>query len=271
MTGLRPITLAAGLCLALAAPVRAQNEPSQLFERVNLTLEASYLLNLTTVVRLDSEELGVGTTINFEGDLNLDTSKTIPSFSAELLIGKRHLIGGSWFKVDRSSTSQLLTMIQFGDLEIPVDQAVTLATDQEELRLWYRFFPVVTRSSAFGVGLGVRRVDYHFLLEAPVLLLRERAIVGVPLPFVGAQLRQMVAPKLRFTGEFDWFALRIQTVDGSQYTLGATLEHLTFSNASFGVRVRVSSIEASVNDQPRFAGTADIDGTRASAFARIRW
>ncbi len=271
MRGFGPIALAAGLCLAFAVPARAQEEQLRLFDKVSVALEASYLLNLKTVVRLDSEQLGVGTTINFEGDLDLDASKTIPSLSAEWRIAKRHLIGASWFKVDRSSASQVLTGIQFGDIEIPIDQAVTLATEQEELRIWYRYYSIVTNRTAFGIGIGVRRVDYLFSIEAPVLGLREEATVDAPLPFVGVELRQMLSRKWRFTADFGWFAVKFRTVDGSQFVRGAGLEHLSFKNASIGIHIQSSSIDASVDDQPLFAGTADVDGTRASIFVKARW
>lgn len=271
MRGFATITLTAGVCLALVAPARAQEARFDLFDKVSVALEASYLVNLETVIRLDSEQLGVGTTINLEGDLDLDASKTTPSLSAEWRIAKRHLIGASWFKVDRNSASQVLTGIRFGDLEIPVDQAVTLGTEQEELRLWYRYYPLVTSRTAFGIGIGARRVEYRFFIEVPVLRLREDAVVDAPLPFASVELRQMLSRKWRFTADTGWFAVRLRTVEGSQFVLGAGLEYLSFENASFGIRIQTSSIDVSVDDQPLFGGTAAMDGTRASIFVKARW
>ncbi len=84
----------------VAVPAEAQREYEPLFDKFNLRVEASWI-NLSTEIRLDSEVLGEGTTLNFE-DLGLATDKTIPTLAFEWQISKRNRVGVRWQDINRS-------------------------------------------------------------------------------------------------------------------------------------------------------------------------
>ena len=91
------------VALVIAAPAEAQRDFEPLFDKFNFRVEGSWV-GLTTEIRLDSEALGRGTTLTFEDDLNLDSSKTIPSLAFEWQISKRHRLGVRWQDITRDST-----------------------------------------------------------------------------------------------------------------------------------------------------------------------
>ena len=109
-------TLCAVLALA-AVPAEAQRRYGPLFDKFNLKVEGSWV-NISTEIRLDSEILGEGTTLNFE-NLGLAADKTIPTLAFEWQIAKRHRVGVRWQDINRSSTTHVEDEIQWGDVVVP--------------------------------------------------------------------------------------------------------------------------------------------------------
>ncbi len=110
----------------------------------------------TTEIRLDSEALGRGTTLNFEDDLDLDPSKTIPTLSFEWQIARKHKLGVRWQDISRDSSSQALTEIHWGDEIIPIDADISLGFDITQYFVDYAYYPWVKERWAAGFGLGLR-------------------------------------------------------------------------------------------------------------------
>ena len=144
--------------LVVAAPAEAQRDYEPLFDKFNVRVEGSWL-SLGTEIRLDSELLGTGTTLNFESDLDLDGNKAVPTIAFEWQIARKHRLGVRWQDISRDSTSQALTDIQFGEETIPVDAAIGLGFDTTQVYIDYAYYPWVKENWAAGFGLGLRWLD----------------------------------------------------------------------------------------------------------------
>ncbi len=88
--------------VATALPAQAQSTGSPLFDKFNLRADASWL-RLNSVIRLDSETLGKGTTLDFESDLDLGKNQSIPSLAFEWQIGRKHRLAARWQDMSRDS------------------------------------------------------------------------------------------------------------------------------------------------------------------------
>ena len=155
-----PFVIAAvvgSLILAVAAPAEAQRDFEPLFDKFNFQVEASWI-NISTEIRLDSEILGEGTTLNFE-NLGLAADKTIPTLAFQWQIAKRHRVGVRWQDINRSSTTTVEGDIQWGDIIIPVDATLGLDVDITQTFVDYAFYPWVKERWAAGFGLGFRWMD----------------------------------------------------------------------------------------------------------------
>jgi len=139
-------------------PVEAQSTDSPLFDRFGLKLEGSWVA-MSTTIRLDSEALGRGTTLSFEDDLGLGANKTIPTLDFEWQIRRRHRLAVRWQDINRDSTAQSLTEIQWGDYVIPVDADITLGFDVNQTFVDYTFYPWSKGRWAAGIGVGLRVMD----------------------------------------------------------------------------------------------------------------
>ncbi len=140
-----------------AAPAEAQREYNPLFDKFNFQVEASWI-NVSTEIRLDSEILGTGTTIDFE-NLGLAADKTIPTLAFQWQIAERHRVGVRWQDIDRSSTTHVEDEIHWGDEIIPVDATLGLDVGITQTFVDYAFYPWVKERWAAGFGLGLRWMD----------------------------------------------------------------------------------------------------------------
>lgn len=102
--GRRPVvigTLCGVLVSSAAGPVHAQREFEPHFDKFSFRFDDSWE-GLRTEARLDSETLGEGTTLGFEDDLQLDSSKTIPTLAFDWQIARKHRL---WGCAGRTSTA----------------------------------------------------------------------------------------------------------------------------------------------------------------------
>lgn len=241
-----------------------------LFDRFSIQLGGS-TLGFDTEIRLDSVELGEGTTINFESDLGLDSNKIVPSLGFRLKLGKRHLIDGFWEKADRSATSQALSELQFGDITIPEGSDVNLAFNQEQLLLGYSFYFVRRDRWGLGLRVGARIVDLTTFISIRGTDVAEEADQTAPLPFVGFSFRFGITPKLRLISDLGWLSVSIGDVDGNQFVGSASLEYLAWKNVSFGGVLGVTDIDAEVSERDDFNGMVDVRVRQVSLFIKGRW
>ena len=160
---LSTLIVVTGVLALAAAPAEAQRSYEPLFDKFNFKVESSWV-GLSTTIRLDSELLGRGTTLSFEDDLNLDSSKTIPTVGFEWQIARKHRLGVRWQDISRGSTSQTLKEIQWGEETIPIEANITLAFDVTQTFVDYAFYPWVKEKWAGGFGIGFRVMDIQATL-----------------------------------------------------------------------------------------------------------
>jgi len=272
--GNRTASLVLGLAMvmtagAIPALAQGQTEEYPLFDSFSFAFEAAWA-GLDTNIRLDSKEFGVGTEIDFESDGGLAESETVPSLSLEWRIGRRHHLNGWWQSVDRDASRQILTEIRFGDVVFPIEEVVTFGFDEEEFGVGYRYYPILKRRTAFGVGGGLRTLRVGAGLRAQEIDLSEEGDFTGPLPFLSLEVRYAIARKLRLVSDLGILYIEIGEYSGGQVILDTYLEHLTFRNVAFGLGVRGGRVSVEV-DTEDFAGKAKIAVASARIYARVRF
>ncbi|MGI9206256.1 MAG: hypothetical protein ACR2Q3_19730, partial [Woeseiaceae bacterium] len=92
-------------------------------ERASISLGA-FLTDRDTTGRVDSETLGLGTVIDAEDDLGLDSSDTVARLDAYYRFNTRHRIDFSVFDLSRDATGTIDRSIQFRDEIFDVDSTI---------------------------------------------------------------------------------------------------------------------------------------------------
>ena len=235
---------------------------------------------MTTQIRLDSEVLGTGTTLNFEDDLDMDASKTIPTFAFEWQIARKHRLAVRWQDITRDSSAQALTEIQWGDEIIPVDAAITLAFDLTQYYIDYSYYPWVKDKWAAGFGLGLRWLDLYTELRWEEQTIGEggdAVDVSAPVPYLYFEYRRLLSDKWRLIAGLGWLSVTIEDISGGQYVGRASIEYLAGKTWAFGASFNLSNINAdatAIKDEegnPELTARVDMDVNDVSVFVRVRF
>jgi hypothetical protein len=232
--------------MLLPVPASAQQGGPPLFDRFNLKLEGSWV-GLGTEIRLDSEVLGEGTTLSFEDDLDLEANKAIPTLAFEWQVGRRHRVGVRWQDIDRASSSQALTEIQWGDEVIPIGADIGLGFDLNQTYVDYAYFPWVTERWAAGFGLGFRWLDLEAVLSWSIQGVEDELSSGVdvagPVPYLYFEYRRLFGEHWRMITGLGWLEVSIGDIDGGQYVGRLGAEYLLGRHWGFGAAVNLSTID----------------------------
>jgi hypothetical protein len=269
-------TLIAIFVVAVAVPVDAQGVSEPLFDRFNFKLEGSFV-KLSTEIRLDSEYAGEGTSLKFEEDLGLSEGAVVPTLSFEWQVGRRHRLGVRWQDIDRSSTAQTLTEIQWGDEVIPIEANIGLAFDITTLAVDYTYYPWIKERWAGGFGLGFRVLDITTVLTVEEIELDEKVNVSAPLPYINFEYRRMLGEHWRMKAGLGWLAVSIGDIDGSQYIGRLAFEYITDRLWGFGAAVNLSTVDvdwddlAGGDDEGYNSGYVNLGINDFSLYVRIRF
>jgi hypothetical protein len=268
--------LTAVLVVSIAVPATGQGVYDPLFDRFNFKLEGSFV-NLSTEIRLDSEYLGEGTSLTFEDDLGLSSGEVVPSLSFEWQLGRRHRLGVRWQDVDRSSTAQALTEIQWGDEVIPIEANIGLAFDITTYAVDYTYYPWIKERWAGGFGIGFRVLDITTVLVVEEIELDEQVNVSAPIPYINFEYRRMLGEHWRMKAGLGWLDLTFGDISGSQYIGRMAFEYITDRRWGFGAAINLSTINvdwdalAGGEDQVDLSGHVNLDINDFSLYVRIRF
>ncbi len=119
------------LGLLLASPTLAvAQEP--LPDKFKIDVGAFFITRTDTSVALAATAgaIGAGAAIDFEEQLGLEDSETVPRIDGYWRFGKRSRLDFSYWKLDRDATRVIDEQIDIGDISIPIG-----ATVQTKLRL----------------------------------------------------------------------------------------------------------------------------------------
>jgi hypothetical protein len=265
--------------LALAAvPAEAQSTYGPLFDKFNLQIEASWI-NIDTEIRLDSEVLGEGTTVNFE-NLGLAADKTIPTLAFQWQISKRHRVGVRWQNIDRTSTTQVDEEIHWGDEIIPVDATLDLGIDITQFYVDYAFYPWVKERWAAGFGLGFRWIDLNTKFAWEGANVAEDGgsdtAASAPLPYLYFEYRRLFSDHWRFLTGLGWLSVKVGDIDGTQWVGHVGIEYLAGDRWSFGAGFNLATVDVDwagieVDQGNALNGSSAWDIDDISVFARVRF
>jgi len=271
------VTTVALLTLVLSAlPTAAQGVAEPLFDTFNFKFEASWV-HTQTSIRLDSENLGEGTTLSFEDDLGLPDKESVPSLSFEWMVGRRHRLGVRWQDVNRDSSTQVLEEIEWGGEIIPIEADVTLGFDIRTLSIDYTYYPWVKERWAGGFGLGFRVMDLKTTLTVEGFELEEQIDGTVPLPYINFEYRRVFGERWRVKAQLGWLEVKIGDVKGGQYIGRLAGEYITSKRWGFGAAVNISEIDVDWKDvgdpieNDVLNARINLDINDFSLYFRVRW
>lgn len=258
---------ALGAAILLPAPAAAQRpDPS-----VEIHLEY-FRPSFDSSVRLDSEELGIGTNLDLEGDLAME--KDTGALRANLLFrpGRRARINLDYHAFDRSGSAVVGRQVRFGGTTFRADAQLDSTLESRFVAGGFGYALVAQPDAEFGLSLSVAWVELDATLRGlavipggPPLVIEERGKTSGPVPMLGVFGGWWFGDRFRLTGDARYFQIsNFDDWEGSALDLGVRFDWFVIDNVALGVGYGRTDIEAK-SKKARDLGRADYayDGFRA--------
>jgi hypothetical protein len=186
----------------------------------------SYFPSLSTILRVDSENLGRGTEIDLEDLLQLDSSPIVIRGDADVPIVSWFSLDLGFYAIKRSKTTVIDRDIQIGDTIFNVNQTVKGKFDTTYLRTHLKFYFVRNPRLDLGVWVGANVAFFNFSFQAQELgqTFSEGEDVWAPIPAAGIHASYTLFPNLYLFGKAGYF----------YYGLS---DNLKFKSLSFDINV----------------------------------
>jgi hypothetical protein len=212
-------------------------------------LSAGALLAESNVTaNLNSGPIGAGALIDFEDDMGLDETNLIGLFDARWHFTKRWQLEVEYFKLDRENEKQVQRVIDWGNLNIPINGVAKGTFNIEDFRVGvgYSFFR--TKDKEFGVGLGAHVAKLGAGLSTRSLG-SEVASQTAPLPFLTVYARMALTDRWLLSMRVDRLSLDTGDINGKIFSSGLDLIYQPWRHFSIGLGYRdinfqVSSVSA---------------------------
>jgi hypothetical protein len=242
---MRRILLSLLLAIA-AAPAAAQETPRHpaLTDRLYVGVGA-FFPQTTTQAQLQNNRTGLGTTIDLEQSLDMERSKTVPSFFGRWRIGERWRIDAEFFQLNRTSERTLEREIHWGEQTFPVNADVSAKFNFYDLRVsaGYSFFR--TTDKELGVGLGLHMASYDVSLTSNSTGTDGEDVLA-PLPVLSVYGQFALTERWAVGSRIDRFSLSYDKYDGSLTSLGLDLVYQPLRHFGIGLGYRGLFIKMAV-------------------------
>jgi hypothetical protein len=201
----------AAVFLQLSAPAGAQ--PNASTERAGLLLGA-FVTDRRSSTRLDGAGGNLGTDIDLEEDLGLDSSTSVGRLGGYLWFGRRHRFDAALFDLSRSASLPIDKTIEFGDEVFAINTVVTTKSDLQILKADYTFAALARDRGWLGVVGGLYIAKTSLALSEPTLGKLESDDLTAPLPLLGLRGEYAIGNRFTLRGAAQWFGYDAGDVGG---------------------------------------------------------
>ena len=231
--------------LILSSVVKAEEnvdwESWPLADRFAIGVDA-FFPNLDTRVRVDASDGTTGTTIDFEQNLGMSDTETLPGFQASWRFAKKHQLVLDIFELNRSGSAISATNIRIGDKVFDVDLPISSFFDMSVTSIGYSYSIVFDERKELAISAGLSRQDIKFGLmgNSNLGIIEAESGITAPVPSFGLNGGYAFTDKWIGTlgvGVFS-FALSVSDEDelsGEVLNGFASIQHNTFEHVHFGL------------------------------------
>jgi hypothetical protein len=257
------------LFVALAAGSAAPAAAQRFDDTVSLRVEA-FFAGINSSARVGNAAGSRGTEIDFEDDLDLDASKTLPAFELGWRINDDWVVQGQYYSLSRRTDATLDREIEVGDTLYPVNGSVGAGFNSDVYRFTIGNLLIQRDQLEVGVGVGLHATDFAIFVEGegavsgqPARFRREGRSIFAPLPTIGAFGQWEPASRLTLSARVDWLSLTVDDYSGRLINAEAAVAYRLFRHLDAGLsyrhvdyRLRVKQTEWNGRVTYEFSGPA---------------
>ncbi|HTP06352.1 MAG TPA: hypothetical protein VMM54_14490 [Nitrospirota bacterium] len=244
----------------LAGAVRAGAEEELLPDKFMLRLGGYHTQNADTVMRLDANNLPIGTYIDFHDTLGGDTTTTVFRMDGLYRFNDKHAIGFSWYRLRYSGSTVLGQDIEWGGNPIAKGQTVDSELKFDVYKINYQYSVYHNDKVELGASVGLHIMRISASVNAPDLIGATSEAVTAPLPEFGLFADYKFTPRFSIFYSYQWFFINYEDkVRGGLQDFLFGLEYRVFRNVALGVAYN------------RFAMNLKAQGDTTTLYANTNW
>jgi len=223
-----------------------------------ISLEA-FFPTISTVVRLDASDGGAGTTIDFEQNLGMSDTETLPALGFTWRFAKKHRLVFDYFDLSRSGSAITTSEIRFGDQVFQVDLPISSYFDSQVTSVRYSYSLIFDEKKELALTAGLSIQDIQFgLMGTGNVGIVEQEVSGLtaPLPSFGISGGYAFTEKWVGRAALGLFAFDLAVSDesdisGEIFNAKIAIYHNTFENVHFGLKYSFFDVSVEFEDAQR--------------------
>jgi hypothetical protein len=202
-----------------------------------------YLANYDTTVRKSSDDV-LGTRIDLEDDLGMDSDDEVARFAIAVRPWPKHRFFFSYMDMDRNGDQALDEDITFDGITFPAGTQVGSKLDLGMYRGGYTWSFLQNDSWELGLSLGLYLIDLDVRLESTDHQIRADDSTTEAFPMVGFTGTWLVSDDWLISGTAEAFSIDSGNTDGDFYNLRLIAEYAVTEKLSIGAGYDLVSIDA---------------------------
>jgi hypothetical protein len=245
------LTSVLAICLVASTSLAAEPDSA----RGGIALGV-FITDRDTEARLNSETLGLGTLIDLEDDLGLDSSGTVARLDGYYRFQPRHRIDFAVFDLSRDASATIDEVIQFGDEIFDINSTISAEFDLTIYKVAYTYSLLMRDDGYLGVTAGLYTLDTRISLRESNTGQFEAEDLTAPLPVFGLRGDYDLTPRLMLRSSAELFEVEFDDVDGSLVDFYIGLDYHFRDNFALGLGYNRVSIDVDA-DGSEFNGSLD--------------
>jgi hypothetical protein len=180
-------------------------------------------------------DVGLGTVIDYNKDLNGDSRATIPRIDAYYRFNPRHRIDFTSFSVDRKGTRTLAIDVSIGDDVYSANESINSDIKYTLYKLGYAYSFYHSPKVELSITAGLNLTEYELKFSNEAGNKAETAGVTAPLPMFGLRMGYAITPKWSVSYVAESFFIDIDnTVKGALINYELNTEYRLFKHFAIG-------------------------------------
>ena len=144
-------------------------------DRFSLKLGTFSVRDANTIVRIDSSQGVLGTVLDFEETLDVDSTTDVARLDGYYRFNPRHRIDFSYFNIERDGSAILLQNVEFSDGTFVAGSRVDTVYNTEIIKVSYSYSFIHVNQFEFGIGAGLHVTKLDLGLDVPDINQKEEA------------------------------------------------------------------------------------------------
>jgi len=211
---------------------------------------------------VDSSTGEDGTDVDFQDDMGLDDSATLPAAAIHWRLSNKSRIQGEYFNIGQSHRAVLGRDINIGDVEFEIGADLKSDMRIDIARVFYGYSFVKNDKAELGAGAGLHYINMDISVSGQARvngIETPKVETGVDewaiLPNVGAYANYAFSPKWITTARVDWISVNIDKYSGGLWNVEAALQYQMLKHVGIGLAYRYIDFNVGIEED----GKADIE------------